>query len=104
MGCFYSQHPHSHHPPLFCHHTRLIFEKQFGTTCPKSWLLEDMKTHRKRAPMQGSGNRLEDERSKETQIKPSQYQHRLLQRRETTSQTIQSHPSTLLLSANTQAM
>lgn len=77
MGCFYSQHPHSHHPPLFCLHTSLIFEKQFDSTCPQSWLLEDMKTHRKRPPMQGSGSRLEDERSKETQIKPSQYQHRL---------------------------
>lgn len=107
MGRFYSQRPHSHHPLLFCHRTSLIFEKQFDTTCPQSRLLEDMKTHRREAPMQGSGNRLEDERSQETRIKPSQYQHRLKERNKPVTggvdrrRTIQSHPSMVLPSANT---
>lgn len=76
---------HSLHPPSFCHRTRMRVLSLKSTLTQhahrQGWLCEHMHTRMKahtysrEAPMQGSGGRLQDQRSEETQIKTSQNHH-----------------------------
>lgn len=94
MGCFYSQCPHSLHPPPFCHRTSLICEKHFNTTCPQTELTvwrhahKDESTHiQRRGSHTGESKQItgSEERGNahQTLTEPAPP----LQRRETTSQT-----------------